>query len=183
MGFDRVLDRPDAVLPLVATPLAVGEALPEALNGGVQLALGFLVGVLEGELVGALPRRLFLLVSGVCRLSERGGGGGGGSSRARQVNAHRVLRVGCLQRVGGRRDPEVLLNQRVHRRTDCCRARGTLRHRAHQLMHRALRVLAQANERGGGQMPRQLLGQHRVGLTHHEQQQVGFAFPVHRLLA
>ena len=31
-------------------------------------------------------------------------------------------------------------------------------------------------------MPRQLIAQHRVGLTHHEQQQVGFAFPVHRLL-
>ena len=102
MGFDRVFDRPDAVLPLVAAPLTVGEALPEALNGGVQFALGFLEVVLEGELV------LFLLVSRICRLSGRGGGGG--SSRSRQVNAHRVLRVGCLQRVGARRHPEVLLN-------------------------------------------------------------------------
>ena len=50
-------------------------------------------------------------------------------------------------------------------------------------MHRALRVLAQADERGCGQVPRQLIAQHRVGLTHHEQKQVGFAFPVHRLLA
>ena len=50
-------------------------------------------------------------------------------------------------------------------------------------MHRALRVLTQANERGRGQVPRQLIAQHRVGLPHHEQQQVGFAFPVHRLLA
>ena len=32
-------------------------------------------------------------------------------------------------------------------------------------------------------MPRQLIAQHRVGLPHHEQKQVGFAFPVHRLLA
>ena len=75
MGFYRVLDRPDAFLPLVAAPLAGGEALPEALNGGVQFALGFLEVVLEGELV------LFLQVSGVCRfrgicrLSGRGGGG------------------------------------------------------------------------------------------------------------
>ena len=69
MGFNRVLDRPDALLPLIAAPLAIGEALPEPLNGGVQLALGFLVGVLEGELVGALPRRLFLQVGGLCGLS------------------------------------------------------------------------------------------------------------------
>ena len=159
VGFDRVFDRPDAVLPLVATPLAGGEALPEALYGGVQFALGFLEVVLEGELV------LFLLVSRIYRISRRGGGGSG----TRQVNAHRVLRVGCLQRVGARRHPEVLLNQGVHRRTNRCRTRGTLRHRAHQLMHRALRVLTQANERGCGQVPGQLLGQHRVGLTHHEQ--------------
>ena len=111
MGFDRVLDRPDAVLPLVATPLAGGEALPEALNGDVQFALGFLEVVLEGELV------LFLQVSRICRfrgvcrirgicwLSGRSGG-----DRTRQVNAHRVLRIGCLQRVGARRHPEVLLN-------------------------------------------------------------------------
>ena len=159
MGFDRVLDRPDALLPLIAAPLAVGEALPEALNGGLQFALGLLVGVLESELV------LFLQVRGVCRLSGRSGGG----NRTRQVNAHRVLRFGCLQRVGARRHTEVLLNQRVHRRTNRCRTRGTLRHRAHQLMHRALRVLAQANKRGCGQVPRQLIAGYRVGLTHHEQ--------------
>ena len=112
VGFDRVFDRPDAVLPLVAAPLAGGEALPEALNGGVQFALGLLEIILEGELV------LFLQISricrtrgicklrGICRLSERGGGGSG----TRQVNAHRVLRFGCLQRVGGRRHSEVLLN-------------------------------------------------------------------------
>ena len=176
MGFDRVLDRPDAVLPLVAAPLAIGEALPEALNGGLQFALGLLVGIFEGELI------LFLQVSkirGVCRLSGRGGGGSG----TRQVNAHRVLRIGCFQRVSARHYPEVLLNQRVYRRTNRCRTRGTLRHRAHQLMHRALRVLAQADERGGGQVPRQLIAEHRVSLTLHEQKQVGFAFPVHHLLA
>ena len=77
MGFNRVLDRPDALLPLIAAPLAGGEALPETLNGGIQFALGLLEIILEGELV------LFLQVSGICRfrgvcgLSGRGGGGGG----------------------------------------------------------------------------------------------------------
>ena len=134
MGFDRVLDRPDAVLPLVAAPLAIGEALPEALNGGLQFALGLLVGIFEGELV------LFLQVCkirGVCRLSGRGGGGSG----TRQVNAHRVLRIGCFQRVSARHYPEVLLNQRVYRRTNRCRTRGTLRHRGASAMAPCLRVL------------------------------------------
>ena len=72
MGFNRVLDRPDAFLPLIAAPLAVGEALPEPLNGGFQFALGFLEGILEGELIEPLPRHLLLQVSGVC---VRGGGG------------------------------------------------------------------------------------------------------------
>ena len=98
--------------------------------------------------------------------------------RAGQGHTQRVLGLRDLKRIGARHHTEVLLNEGVHLRTDGRRTRGTLRHRAQQLVHRALRILAQANERGGREVTGQLLGQHRLGVLGQAHEQIGLALPI-----
>ena len=169
MGLDRVLHGPDAFLPFGRAPLARREALPERAYGGILLAL-----LGEGQLVeeGVLRKilgRLELLHP--CHFLRR-------LNRAGQGHAQRILGLRGLQRIGARYHPKVLLDEGVHLRADGRRTRWTLRNRAQQLVHRALRILAQANERGSREVAGQLLSQHRLGVLGQAHEQISLALPI-----
>ena len=72
----------------------------------------------------------------------------------------------------------MIFDEGVHLRADGRRTRRTLRHRAQQLVHRALRILAQANERGSREVAGQLLSQHRLGVLGQAHEQISLALPI-----